>query len=129
MKDKSLIGIIIGIVIVVGIGVGEQLYLEAFSNKMVHKIYDVEKLISTGNIEESRNILQNIMKKWESDKNILGIIIDHEDIKRISLSLIEINKKLENFSYFENVSPNFAILKEYIKAIEGENKFTIVNVL
>jgi len=129
MKDWSLIGIIIGIIIVLGMGLGEQMYFERVSNDMVAEISKVENLIFVGNIEEGKSLLQDTMVKWEKYKKVLGILMEHEGIKRISLAFIEIDNKLNYFFNIEDVSSNFALLKEYIINIEMENKFTAINVL
>ena len=129
MKDWTLVGIIIGYIIILGIGLLEQKYLDDLSYKMVNDVSDIEETVYLGDIKTGVVKLQNIISKWEKDKKVLGIIINHEDIKKISESLIKIDSKLKKFSNSDNVSANFALLKEYIINIKKENEFTISNVL
>ena len=129
MKDWTLLGIIIGIVVILGICFCEQIYLENLSDEMVNDVKTVEMFVNSGNIEEGFLRLQDSIKKWEKRQKILEIMINHEDIHKISYSLIEINSKLKSFLPSDNVSPNFALLKEYIKSIKEGNEFTINNVL
>ncbi len=129
MKDWTLVGIIIGYIIILGIGLLEQKYLDDLSYKMVNDVSDIEETVYLGDIKTGVVKLQNIISKWEKGKKVLGIIINHEDIKKISESLIKIDSKLKKFSNSDNVSANFALLKEYIINIKKENEFTISNVL
>ena len=129
MKDWSLVGIVIGVVIILGIGICEQQYLENLSYDMVKNISDIEGLVISGDIEVSLVKLQNIIAKWEKDEEVLGIMINHQDTRKISEALIEIESKLKKFSNSDNVSANFAILKEYIIGIKEGNEFTTRNIL
>jgi len=129
MKDKSLVWIIVGIVIVLGIGIGEKLYFNKVADDMVYEINMLEEATFSGNISESAKRLQDTNIKWEKHKKILGLMLDHEEINRITLTLLEIDNNLKTFFDIKDISPNFALLKEYIKNIERENKFTIINLL
>lgn len=129
MKDWSLLGIILGIVIILGIGIGEQSYLSSLSEDMKKEVSEVEKFVYSGNINEGTEKLQEIIVKWEKTEKILGIMINHQDIYKISDSLIEIDSKLKDFSNSDNISPNFALLKGYIINIKEANEFTTSNIL
>lgn len=129
MKDLSLVGIVIGLVAILGLGICEQRYLENLSYDMVDRVEAVEGDFYSGDMEKCLTNLQNTIKKWEKDENILETIINHQDTRRISETLIEIESKLKNFSSSDNVSANFALLKEYIRSIKEGNEFTTNNVL
>lgn len=129
MKDFTPYGLILGIIIIVGLGIGEQYYLENVSKELSSDILIAEEMFLAGNLENSINTLQNTMEKWAKHEKILETMLNHEEIHKISDSLIEIDSKLKNFSSSSNVSANFALLKEYIINIGQGNKFIISNVL
>jgi len=129
MKDWSLVGIILGTIIIIGVGICEQAYLSHFSKEMKNEIIEVEKNINAIDIEAATIKLQNIITKWEKDEKILETLINHQDIHKISDCLMEIYSKLKDFSNSDNVSANFALLKEYIINIDEGNKFTTNNIL
>lgn len=129
MKDWSLLGIILGLTIILSAGIFEQIYLKNLSEDMVNEISDVEAVVLSGDIENGSIKLQKVIDKWKQDEKTLGIIINHGDINRISEALTEIDNKLENFFESDNVSSNFALLKEYIININKGNEFTIPNIL
>lgn len=129
MKDFTPYGLIIGVVIILGVGIGQHYYLRWISENMVSEIEKAETIFLTGNLENTSSQMQDAIKKWEKHEKILEVIIDHKDVNKISESLIEIDNKIKNFFYSDNISANFAVLKEYIKNVKEENLFTINNVL
>jgi len=129
MKDWSLVGIIIGIIIILGGAVCEQIYLENLSQSMINEVDEIERLFIVGDIESSKIKLQNTMENWEKTEKVLEIMINHQDVRKISETLIEIDSKLKDFLNSNNVSSNFALLKEYIISIKEGSEFTISNVL
>ena len=129
MKDFTPYGLIIGVVIILGVGIGQHYYLRWISENMVSEIEKAETIFLTGNLENTSSQMQEAIKKWEKHEKILEVIIDHKDVNKISESLIEIDNKIKNFFYSDNISANFAVLKEYIKNVKEENLFTINNVL
>jgi len=129
MKDWSLVEIVIGVIIILGIGFFEQSYLSNLSTDMLNEVTEAEKLVHSGDINSGITKLQNIITKWEKNEKKLEIMINHGDIHKISESLTEIDSKLKDFFNSDNVSSNFALLKEYIINIKEGNEFTTGNVL
>ena len=129
MKDYSLCGVVVGFLVILGLGICEQLYFGKLINEMIVQVDEAERIVYSGDIKESLNILQDIIKNWEKREKLLGVLINHQDIKRISETLREIESKLKYFPKSDNVSANFALLREYILGIEEGNEFTISNIL
>ena len=129
MKDFTPYGLILGIIIILGLGIAEQYYLEKVSIDTFNDVTKIEAMFLAGNLEDSIINLQNTITKWKKNERILEMMLNHEEVHKISESLIEIDSKLKNFSNSNNVSANFALLKAYITNIEEGNKFIINNVL
>jgi len=129
MRDFTPYGLILAIIIILGLGIAEQCYLEKITKDISTDITGIERLFLDGDLNNSIVNLQNTMEKWENNEKILEMMLNHEEVHKISESLIEINSKLENFSASNNVSANFALLKEYIINMKEGNRFIISNVL
>ena len=129
MKDFTLYGIIIGFIFIIGIGIGENCYLKTISKSMTDKVASVEEDIRLGNIDIATQNIKDVIEKWREDEKFLEIIVNHQKVNKVSESLVEIESKLKNYLNSDNVSANFAVLKEYIKNIERDNNFTINNIL
>ena len=129
MKDKSLVIIIVGVTIILGLGIGEQVYLSNFSKDKYKEVDNIHSLVCSGNIEESEEKIKNMVLNWEEDRKILEIMINHDDIKMITTIFKEIEDNFKNFFDSRDISAKFAELKEYIINMDRENKFTLTNVL
>ena len=97
MKDFTPYGLIIGVVIILGVGIGQHYYLRWISENMVSEIEKAETIFLTGNLENTSSQMQEAIKKWEKHEKILEVIIDHKDVNKISESLIEIDNKIKSF--------------------------------
>ena len=129
MKDFTPYGIIIGFIIIVGLGIGEHCYFRHVSKEMINSVVSIEEDIASGNIDSSIETIQKVIDKWRKDEKILEIMLNHQKVNKVSESLVEIDSKLKKISDSDNLSANFAVLKEYIKNIELDNNFTINNIL
>ena len=129
MKDYTLYGIIIGFIVIIGIGIGESYYFRYISRDMINDVVLIEKDVALGNIDNSIEEVERVIEKWRKDEKILEIMLNHQKVNKVSESLVEIDNKLKNFLNSDNLSANFAVLKEYIKNIELDNNFTINNIL
>ncbi len=129
MKDFTPYGIIIGFIIIIGLGIGENYYFKRVSKDMIDEVILIEEDIALGNIDISIEGIERIIEKWRKDEKILEIMLNHQKVNKVSESLVEIESKLKNFLNSDNLSTNFAALKEYIKNIELDNNFTINNIL
>ena len=129
MKDFTLYGIIIGFIVIIGIGIGENYYFRHISRDMINDVVLIEKEVTLGNIDNSIEGIERVIEKWRKDEKILEIMLNHQKVNKVSESLVEIESKLKNFLNSDNLSANFAVLKEYIKNIELDNNFTVNNIL
>ena len=129
MKDFTPYGLILAIIIILGLGILEQCYLEKITKDIYREITLVEEIFLEGDLKNSVTNLQNTITKWKKNEKKLEMLLNHEEVDKISESLIEIESKLKNFSNSNNVSANFALLKEYIINMQEGNKFIISNVL
>lgn len=129
MKDFTPYGIIIGFIVIIGLGIGEHYYFRHVSKDMINSVVLIEEDVALGNIDSSVESIEKVIDKWRKDEKILEIMLNHQKVNKVSESLVEIESKLKKFLNSDNLSANFAVLKEYIKNIELDNNFTINNIL
>jgi len=128
--DKLLPYILIGcILILIFLGVAEQNYIENLTEKILAEIEEVEKLYDEEKIEDCNYRMENVISMWEDNEKILCMILNHENVHKISGVLIETNSLLKKNSTTHNISSNFALLKMYIINMKDENEFSLSNIL
>lgn len=128
--DKSLPYILfISIGILIGLSIFHQIYLENLTQKMMIEIEEAENEFHKNNIEKSSLIIKNSKLNWEKSQKTLSMVLNHDEIYKISEKLTEIDNKLKNFLSNHDISSNFAVLKLYIKNVGNQNKFILENIL
>lgn len=123
---KSLIFAIIGFLVIIFAGFMELKYLDSLSKELVGFI---DKADSLENFEEEMVIIDEFRDKWDKNKRILSMFIDHQDIHKIESELVEVETNLKNNAKKCQISTNFALLKLYIEDITEERTFILQNVL
>lgn len=128
--DKLLPYILIGcILILIFLGSTEQNYLENLTEKILSEVAEVERLYDEEKIEDCNYKMENVISMWEDNEKILCMILNHENVHKISGVLIETNSLLKKNSTAHNISSNFALLKMYIINMKDENEFSLSNIL
>jgi len=128
--DKLLPYILIGcILILIFLGVAEQNYIENLTEKILAEIEEVEKLYDEEKIEDCNYRMENVISMWEDNEKILCMMLNHENVHKISGVLIETNSLLKKKLTAHNISSNFALLKMYIINMKEENEFSLSNIL
>ena len=128
--DKLLPYILIGcILILIFLGSTEQNYLENLTEKILAEIEEVEKLYDEEKIEDCNYRMENVISMWEDNEKILCMMLNHENVHKISGVLIETNSLLKKKLTAHNISSNFALLKMYIINMKEENEFSLSNML
>ena len=63
MKDFTPYGLILGIIIILGLGIAEQTYLEKVSMDILNDVTKIEAMFLGGNLEDTIFNLQNVITK------------------------------------------------------------------
>lgn len=124
-----LIFVIISMLILLGICVFEQYYLESMQNSFCKKVDELELVFLSGDSVKLEEKISELAKEWEDRKKILSIITSHDDIGNIEETLITYISFLQKKMSYPEVSTNSALLKMYIRHMAENSKFIFENIL
>ena len=128
--DKALPYILISsILILIFLGVTEQNYIENLTDKILAEVEEAERDFDEEKIEDCNYRMENVISMWEDNEKTLCMMLNHENVHKISEVLIETNSLLKKNLTVHNVSSNFALLKMYIINMKEENEFSLSNIL
>ena len=87
---KKTIFAIFVLLLFIGMGVGEQIYI----NKLFDKIYDYANetlnLVMNGEMEEALKLSKEARETWEAQKHFAEAIISHNETREVSIRLSEL---------------------------------------
>ena len=87
---KKTIFAIIVLLLFIGAGIGEQVYL----NKVFDKIYDISEktrdLVEQGEMEKALETAKEAREYWNDQKHFAEAIISHNETREISMRLSEL---------------------------------------
>ncbi len=128
MKEILISTIVVILIIIIGTIV--QIHLENTSNELVKKLeslkYDL-KQISMKNAEQIQKQVEKIIQEWENIEKTWSMIVVHQELDNIEISLLSVKATVENKQIEE-------ALKELEKSIflighiKGKEAFKIKNI-
>jgi len=125
---KEIITIIILIVLIVGSSIFAEKYLLNTSNEIIKDLEELEnKLELSENIDEIFEDIEKIQEKWNKIENKWAIIVEHGEIDKIELSILQ----LEGFMKHQqkgDVLANINQAKFLLKHIVEMQKIKMKNV-
>ena len=122
---KELIGIVTIIVVVSIASLILQTYLEKTSDEMVGKLEELKKeireAVKNQNNEKAVSISNDILQKWEEVNEIWSMVIIHEELDTIKLSMLEVNAAVEAGSFDDGLEEidKTIFLVEHVKEKEA----------
>ena len=74
---------ITALVIIVGLCIGEIIWISNITNNIKTQIDSVSQLVSDGNIEDAVSLSEEILDEWDNKHNKLAVFIDHNSLEGI----------------------------------------------
>ena len=123
---KAIISTIVAIILVVGLSVLEQSYL----NKTFSEFSDILKCAKEKTEEETsvKEDVLSVQKFWVEKKKTLHVFIPHNDIKEIDLWIAEAVSLVEKDNFLDALS-KLEVVIELTKQIPKTYKFKLENIL
>ncbi len=122
---------IIAIVIVAIANITTQKYLEKTTNEILDKLSELKieviKAQKNDEIDTASKISKEILEKWEETNTIWSMLIVHEELDNIEISLIELKSYIEN-SEFEDALAEIEKSMFLVGHIQEKEKFKIKNI-
>lgn len=122
---KNIIAIIISIALIVGMGLAEHYYIDKIFGDFDVEIEDFMISLNEGTLTENDIIKSE--ENWEKIKEMLHLIIPHNDIKPFNESFSELKVSLRQGDY-DNAEMELQVLHDLIKTIPQTYQFTIENI-
>ncbi len=100
---KEIIGIIIIIAVVGTASFLLQKYLDDTSDEILSKLENLKKEIKReqkmSNKEEALLMAEEVDKKWDDINNIWSMIVVHQELDNIKLSILEVKSAIESEAF------------------------------
>ena len=74
---------ITALVIIVGLCIGEIIWISNITNNIKTQIDSVSQLVLDGNIEDAVSLSEEILDEWDNKHNKLAVFIDHNSLEGI----------------------------------------------
>ncbi len=123
---RTLIIIFFIITLLVGLIIGEQIYVGKFCDNFLDEISKVKTNLESGNISE--NMGENIVDMWEKNRHTIFMFANHNNFRDIESAIYDIKycvdeNNTDNASFFANS------LYYSIKELRESTKCTFENLL
>ena len=123
MIKETIISIVI-ISLIIFLEIFTQRYTEKSVTIMSELLEELKLEISNGNIEGTKNKMENLDKKWYEIHDKLAYYIEHDELEKIDSAIVQMNSYIETKDY----SLAIAQLEEgkfVLDHIEDKTKFNL----
>lgn len=87
---KKVIFAVIVFLVLIGLGVFEQVYLRRVFDNIASTSQEIRTLVEKGQFDEAHEKAVELKEYWERQKHITEAIISHNETKEITMRLAEI---------------------------------------
>lgn len=103
-------------IIIIGLDLLLYFKTDKLIDEMQIELANLEKIIDSDNINESKNEAEKLREKWKKRENVLSFFIEHEEVEKVSLKIAVIEENSKN--------------EEYVSALEdiAETKFLLEHI-
>lgn len=124
---KEIIIVIIILLLVIILDILTQRFTEKVMSEIENDLSQIREDIMQNNEDDLKSKIQNIIEKWNRKREILVIFIEHDELEKVEMHMIEIKSYIETKEYsiaVESIDTcNFVI--EHIK---DKYEFSIENI-
>lgn len=86
---KRLILALIILVVMVGFGIWEQVFLDKVFDELDAKITDIQTILDNGN--DSKQNIDELVDWWNDKSKVLDALVVHNEIKEVTLLIYELD--------------------------------------
>ena len=98
MKKEIIICFIV-VVLVIALNVISEAHTDFIMEDTENSLETLRQDLFMANIESINSEIKEILDKWEDDKELLSIYIEHDELEKIETCLREINSNVETEEY------------------------------
>ena len=115
-------------VVLVGFVVFEEVYMSTSFSSLKGKISILQEQLELENLQQSKDLANNISKQWEDNEGVICLFVDYRDISEISKQTNLIISHLNN-NDFELARVECNYLKKAVETFENIVTFDWQNVI
>ncbi len=126
MKAAAIILTVI-LIFIIGLDVCSYYYLKNMANAISQSIEDLPDRIDGGDWDAASDGLAKTSRQWSSVKGIWAVLINHQEIDNIEMSLT----RLKSFVKYKDINESMAeynTFKALVEHIPESEKFSLVNI-
>ena len=125
---KEIIICAVVLIIVFGVDILTQNSTASSISKITDELYKLREFVIDENKEESNNSINEILNTWDNEYERLSYYIEHTELEKIKVELVELKANIELEQYEESVGiiDRTIYLLEHIKqktALQVKNIF------
>ena len=124
---RTILTIVIIVILLLGGSLASYRYIETTTQAIGAQFETVEQSISTQKWEGAQNKLNIAQQDWEKAKPWWTVILEHQEIDNIDISM----KRLEKYIETQDISLSLgemSVLKLIVNHIQDTEKFTFGNI-
>lgn len=125
---RIYVAVVVTLLLVLTVGFATLDKLNTTANDLVNDFGGLEEAIATGNWAAAGHDVEKLARKWNEHKDWWAIVIDHQEIDNIEMSLVRIGQ------YIRMQDPalaagELAVLKQMLKHIPEKERVNLKNIL
>lgn len=98
MKKEIIICVIV-IIIVITLNVFSEKFTNKIMDDIITNLKNVREALLTENEEQMRENIEKVNNEWEENKSKLSIYIEHDELEKIEMYMVELNTHIETKEY------------------------------
>lgn len=109
------------------LGLGSYYYLTVSTDKMLEQTRELDRLVFNSQWEEADQTLKQIHREWQQKEQIWTLLINHQEIDNIELTLARLENYLKTKSKIQSLG-EISALEHWIKHIPEKEAVTLTNI-
>ncbi len=127
MGLKFILGISIMLFIILALSITAYLFIKNMTENIEEKLYLLNNDINNKKWLNASEIFKDITKKWEKAETIFPVLIDHDELHNLEISLAKISVFIKNKNKKELLVEINVALK-LISSISEQEKLSLKNI-
>ncbi|TYO96010.1 DUF4363 family protein [Desulfallas thermosapovorans] len=125
---RIYVAVVVVLVLVLAVSFAALDKLNSSAKDLVEDFSGLEEAIATGNWAAAGRDVEKLAKKWSGHKDWWAIVIDHQEIDNIEMSLIRIGQYIR-MQDRALAAGELAVLKKMLEHIPEKEKVNLKNIL
>jgi hypothetical protein len=124
---KAIVLILVFTTLIIGTSIFAQKVLSSTSNELESYIINIENSTASKDWNTAEQNLNQIQNKWASVKGTWAILVDHQEIDNIDVTLTRMQKYVLSRDTSSALAENSALLK-FVRHIPKKETLTLENI-